>query len=97
MVRGVVLEVEEAALAITDHIEGFIPGRGRNVYVREQVSVHLDGGESLRAWTYFYVAAHLITDRPKLIVGEEHGKSIFAWDPSDQELLPKHGPNGSNS
>jgi len=81
VVRGVVLEVEATALTITDHIEGFAPGRERNLYMRREISVDLDGGESVRAWAYFYCAADVIADRPKLIIGSCDGKPVFAWNP----------------
>lgn len=97
VVRGVVLEVEEAALAITDHIEGYVPGRERNLYVREEVSVDLDGSESLRAWTYFYCAADVIADQPKLIIGKCDGRPICAWNPCDSQSLPNDPPNESIS
>lgn len=97
IVRGVVLEVEKAALTVTDHIEGYVPGRARNLYEREEVSVDLDNGGSVRAWTYIFGGPKVIADSSRLIIRQQRGKPLYAWNPRDPQSLPNDRSNGSNS
>ena len=52
IVRGVVLEIDDEALTITDHIEGCDPDEKRSLYLRKKVSVRLTAGSTLTAWVY---------------------------------------------
>lgn len=81
LVRGVLLDVDAAAFAVTDRIEGFSPDRRRCLYHRIETVVHLDDGESLPAWTYRYANPSALADRPRLVVGEIDGQPLHAWEP----------------
>ena len=82
IVQGVVLDVDEATLAITDRIEGYAPNRRRCLYVRREVTVELDEGREVTAWTYFFADAESIRDRPILVVGQRGGQRVSAWRPT---------------
>ncbi|MHC4093387.1 MAG: gamma-glutamylcyclotransferase family protein [Planctomycetota bacterium] len=79
IVKGIALDVDEAALAITDRIEGYGPGRRPCLYLRKEVTVELDDGEEVRAWTYEFADPERIADRPRLIVGSAGGIPVHAW------------------
>lgn len=79
IVRGVLLEINPAALAITDRIEGYSSNRDRCLYLRQEVTVHIDGGEDVAAWTYFFAAPGRIADYPRLVVDVIDGKQMTAW------------------
>jgi gamma-glutamylcyclotransferase (GGCT)/AIG2-like uncharacterized protein YtfP len=50
VVHGVLLEIDDSALAEFDAYEGIDTG----LYVRERCSVRLDDGTTAAAWIYFY-------------------------------------------
>ena len=50
VVRGVVLEVDDSALADLDTYEGIAEG----LFVRERCTVQLDDGTTVAAWIYFH-------------------------------------------
>jgi gamma-glutamylcyclotransferase (GGCT)/AIG2-like uncharacterized protein YtfP len=79
IVRGVVLDVDEATLEITDHIEGYSLDRRRCLYTRKEVIVRLDEGAELTAWTYEFANPDSDADRVELIVGNRDGHPIYAW------------------
>lgn len=79
IVRGVLLEVDEGALAITDRIEGYVPDRSRCLYFREEVLVRLEDGQEKGAWTYVFADQESVADRVPLIVSEVEGTPVFAW------------------
>lgn len=79
IVRGVLLEVDEEALAITDRIEGYAPNRSCCLYLREKVTVRLENGHEKRAWTYVFADPQGAADRVPLIVSEIEGTPVFAW------------------
>jgi gamma-glutamylcyclotransferase (GGCT)/AIG2-like uncharacterized protein YtfP len=79
IVRGVVLDVDEAALEITDRIEGYSPDRCHCLYIRKEVIVQLENGGELRAWTYEFADPAIIADKPPLVVDQVNGKTTFAW------------------
>lgn len=79
IVRGVLLEINPAALKVTDRIEGYVPDRDRCLYLREEVTVFLKGGEGVTAWTYVFANPDSIADHPRLIVDVIDGKPITAW------------------
>ena len=81
IVRGVVLEIVPAALEITDRIEGSSPDRDHCLYLREEVTVCLVGGESVTAWTYVYANPDSVAEHPRLIVDIIDGKPVSAWLP----------------
>lgn len=78
-VEGVLLELDAAALRITDFIEGFHPDEGRSLYIREMIQIDLDDGTTEEAWTYLFANPAQIADRPRLIVGEVDGVPIYRW------------------
>jgi len=78
-VKGIVLDVDAEALAITDFIEGYHADGGRSLYIREKVQVDLGDGDNVKAWTYFYAHADHIQDFPRLHVGDDDGLSVYSW------------------
>ena len=78
-VEGVLLELDAAAIRITDFIEGFHPEQESSLYVREMIQVDLDEGETIDAWTYYFANPEQIADRPRLIATEVDGISICRW------------------
>ncbi len=79
VVRGIVLELDAAALEITDRIEGYSPDRDQCLYVRKEVTIFFKGGEEETAWTYFFANPDRIADHPRLVVDVIDGKPITAW------------------
>ncbi len=79
LVRGVMLELDTEAMAITDRLEGYHPGDDHSLYVRKEVMAQLDDGEQVAAWTYEYSDARNIEDRPRLVVGCQNGTPVFSW------------------
>lgn len=79
IVKGMLLDVEDEAIRITDFIEGCRPDSDDSLYVREQVQVALDDGNTMTAWTYFFARPGRITDRPRLAIGNVDGLPVFAW------------------
>ena len=78
-VKGIFLRMKREALEITDRIEGYSTNRDRCLYVREEVTVSLKGGEGVTAWTYLFADSDSIADHPRLIVDAIDGKPITAW------------------
>ena len=78
-VRGVVLDVDQAALEIADRIEGCSPDPCHCLYTRKEVIVRFNEGGELRAWTYEFANPSSIADKIPLVVGHSKGKPIFAW------------------
>jgi len=79
VVRGVLLEMEQAALRITDGIEGYHGEREGSLYWRKEVTVRLESGEETVAWTYFFARPKQIADRPRPIVRLDEGRPVFSW------------------
>ncbi len=81
IVEGFVLEVDEAAFAITDRIEAYDPATDTGMYLRREVEVRGgDGaGEPLIAWTYVYGDGQRLAGRPLCRVGECEGVAVFSW------------------
>ena len=78
-VKGVLLELEEGALSVTDRIEGYDGNRGRNLYVRKKAIIRLDAGGEVTAWVYEYAHPEQIADRPK-VSGESSGDPpVYEW------------------
>jgi len=74
LVRGVLLTVDSAAIARMDKLEG-VP----HFYRRTITTVTFDDGSTTDAWVYEYADPIRIADRPKLLVGYEHGLPVFSW------------------
>lgn len=74
IVQGVMLEVDEAALVITDRLEG-VP----HLYRRQEVSVTFTNGGQHTAWTYEYADHIRIADRPLLLVDHIKDVPVYAW------------------
>jgi gamma-glutamylcyclotransferase (GGCT)/AIG2-like uncharacterized protein YtfP len=72
--RGVMLALDAAALARTDHLEG-VP----HFYQRTMTSVVLDNGRKSPAWVYVYADPKSIAGRPQLRVGTHDGVPVFEW------------------
>ena len=81
IVKGMVLDVDDEAIRITDYIEGCHADRSRSLYVREKVEVDIVDGNTMTAWTYFFSNPQRIKDQPKLTDGEVDGLTIFSWPP----------------
>jgi gamma-glutamylcyclotransferase (GGCT)/AIG2-like uncharacterized protein YtfP len=88
IVQGVLLEVDEAGLAVTDYIEAYRPGDHASEYIRKQVQVRLDEvgspgeGPTVSAWTYEFARPEHLADRPVLLAGQVAGQPVHAWSPS---------------
>ncbi len=78
-VTGILLRMNQEALEITDRIEGYSPDRDHCLYVRKEVTVHIEGGEEVTAWTYFFANPDSIADHPRLVVDVIDGKPITEW------------------
>ncbi len=77
--RGVVLELDDKAMAITDRLEGVHPDQNRSLYLRKEVSVQLDDGQKMQEWTYEYANPSTIGDRPQLVIGRLEGLCRHSW------------------
>jgi len=76
IIRGVLLEVDPGALAITDRLEG-VP----HFYRRVQTIVTLDDGNIVKAWGYEHAEPSRVLNHPRLLVGHENGEDVYAWYP----------------
>ena len=79
IVRGVVLELDSEATAITDRLEGFHPGDDHSLYLRKEVMAQIDDGEQVTAWTYEFSDASNIEDRPRLVVSCQNSAFVYSW------------------
>ena len=79
IVDGVLLEVDAAAMAVTDLIEGYMPGRNHCLYYRKEVVVDLDDHTQVLAWTYQYADPHRILDRPRCPAMITASIPVYAW------------------
>jgi gamma-glutamylcyclotransferase (GGCT)/AIG2-like uncharacterized protein YtfP len=84
-VRGALLEVDEAALAVTDQIEDTFPQDRDCLYVRKETDVALHDGTTTRALVYEFAMPEQIINRPKPIVGEESGVPVYGWRDRSRE------------
>ena len=84
IVRGVVLELDTEAMAITDRLEGFHLGDDHSLYVRKEIMAQLDDGKQITAWIYEFCDARNIEDRPKLVTGQAEGRRIYRWRSNDE-------------
>lgn len=74
IVRGVLLEVDPAALMITDRLEG-VP----HFYRRVMATVTCDDGTCVEAWCYEYAEPSRLDEHPRLVIGRENGLPVHAW------------------
>lgn len=74
IVTGMLLEVDPAALIITDRLEG-VP----HFYNRAQVIAQCANGSEVEAWTYFYSDVERAAQCPRLLVGNKHGTPVYEW------------------
>lgn len=74
IVRGVVLEVDPAALTVTDRLEG-VP----HFYRRLEVLVSLQDGSQVVSWTYVLADSSRIADCPRLVVDRHGDVPVHAW------------------
>ncbi len=79
IVKGMLLDVDDEAIRITDYIEGCRPDQDDSLYAREKVAVDLGDGTTMMAWTYFFARPDRIKDQPKLAVSEVDGVPAFEW------------------
>ena len=84
IVQGVVLDVDDEAIRITDVIEGYHPDQQNSLYVRERVQVELDDGNIVEAWTYSFGEPASIAGRPEIVIGHIEDTPVFAWQSRDQ-------------
>jgi gamma-glutamylcyclotransferase (GGCT)/AIG2-like uncharacterized protein YtfP len=78
-VRGALLEVDEAALAITDKIEDTFPEERDCLYLRKETDVRLHDGTTTRALVYEFAVPEQIISYPRPIAGEEDGVPVYDW------------------
>jgi gamma-glutamylcyclotransferase (GGCT)/AIG2-like uncharacterized protein YtfP len=78
-VRGALLEVDEAALAVTDQIEDTFPEDRDCLYLRKETDVRLHDGTTTRALVYEFAMPEQIINYPKPIVAEEGGVPVYDW------------------
>ncbi len=88
IVKGIMLQVKQEALEITDRIEGCHADRDRCLYMREEVVVRLKDGQEAVAWTYLFANSASVTDCPRLVVGELNAVPLHAW-PRSNKLTEK--------
>ena len=50
IVEGILLDVDQASLEITDHIEGYAPDRNDCLYIRKKTIVKLSDDKEVWAW-----------------------------------------------
>jgi gamma-glutamylcyclotransferase (GGCT)/AIG2-like uncharacterized protein YtfP len=79
LVEGVVLDIDDSALAITDQMEGYAPNRRSCLYVRKQVIVMLDDETKLSAWTYEFANPKRLLDHPRLPLQVINDVVVYAW------------------
>jgi gamma-glutamylcyclotransferase (GGCT)/AIG2-like uncharacterized protein YtfP len=79
IVRGSLLEIDTDALWITDQIEGYLPGRETNLYIRERITVTLATGGVEEAWVYRYARPVHDPDPHALVIGEWEGRPVYRW------------------
>ncbi len=77
--RGIVLELDDKAMAITDQLEGYHPGDAHSLYVRKEVMAQLDDGEQVKAWVYEFSDPNNIEDRPRLVVSCQNSAFVYSW------------------
>lgn len=76
LVMGVLLEVDKAALKLTDRLEG-VP----TFYRRVEATVRLEDESTTTAWTYRYADPVRIADCRTLLLRHDNGVAIYAWSP----------------
>lgn len=79
IVEGVLLELDDKAMAITDRLEGFHPDRDRSLYLRKEVPVQLDESKQVTAWIYEFSDPSNIEDQPRLVVACQNGTLVYSW------------------
>ena len=79
IVEGMLLELDDRAMEITDRLEGFHPDGNHSLYVRKEVIARLDDGEEVQAWTYEYANPSAIANRPRLVIGRPEEACRHSW------------------
>lgn len=79
IVRGVLLELDSRAIAITDRIEGYSPTRDHCLFNRIETTAEVESGAPIKAWTYVFADANSIVDYPLATIGHLNDTPLFAW------------------
>jgi len=79
LVKGVLLELEEEALAITDLVEGYDPDTNSNLYIRKTAKIRLADGEGVTAWVYEFAKPEQIADHPHAMIESSGDKPVYEW------------------
>lgn len=79
LVKGVLLELAEEVLTITDCIEGYDADGGRNLYLRKKTLVKLADGEEVAAWVYEFANPEQIADHPHASVDSSGDLPVYEW------------------
>ena len=79
LVKGVLLEVDEEALLITDRIEGCDPDADRNLYIRKKAIIRLADGEEVAAWVYEFANPEQIAHHPVVKVESSGDVPVYEW------------------
>ena len=79
LVKGVVLEMEEEALAIADRIEGYDGDQERNLYDRKKAIIRFEAGGEVTAWVYEYADPDRIANCPQLTVESSGDLPVHEW------------------
>lgn len=74
IVQGMLLEIDSAALAITDRLEG-VP----LFYDRVQVVAQLADGTEITTWAYQYSNIERAAQCPRLLTTTLHGIPVYEW------------------
>ncbi len=78
-VKGILLELDEEALTITDCIEGCDPDGDRNLYDRKKAVIRLADGEEVTAWVYEFANPKQIADHPHAMIDSSGDKPVYEW------------------
>ena len=78
-VKGILLEVVEAALVIADGIEGFQVDREQNLFKRKKQIIRLESGGEVKAWVYEFADPDRIIDYPHAMVKSTDDLPVYEW------------------
>ena len=78
-VKGILLEVDEAALVIADRIEGYRGDREHNLFKRKKKIIRLESGGEVKAWVYEFADPERITGYPYATVEFVDDLPVYEW------------------
>ena len=78
-VNGILLELDEEALTITDCIEGYDPDADHNLYIRKKAMIRLEDVEEVSAWVYEFANPDPIANHPHAVVESSGDVPVYEW------------------